>query len=217
MNRFIAAGALASLLAFATPATAATTVVPPPDAVYADDDPAAIAIRAQPGGRADLRRRLDAAIRARPDDVLALTHRANFHYAGGHGAEGQRDYERAFALTAPGGEAQRHVLWSWGWALFNAGDADQALQKWRASAVQAAPARPFWVPYTYALAHWKLGQPDMAVAWFDAAVRSNPSWGTAEGRAARTAKWRHAEKAMLVEVAAAWEARRANVAVVTHP
>jgi tetratricopeptide (TPR) repeat protein len=179
--------------------------VPFPAARYTDADSAAIAVHPRPGNKAAFRRTIDRRLQANPRDVLALTHRAHFHYLGGHPKEGQRDYERALSLTTPGSEAHRHVLWSWGWSLYDSGDAAQALEKWQTN-VALANGHPYWVPYTFALAAWKLDRRADAIAWFEAAVRSNPQWGTAQGRAERTAQWRDEETAVLAEVVAAWEA-----------
>lgn len=187
-----------------------------PDLAYTTRDPAAIALHPGPGNKAQFRRRLDAALRANPRDANALLHRAYLHYAGGHAQEGNRDFERALALAGPGTEAHRRTLWSWGWSLFQAGDPAQALEKWNASAAQA-PRPPSWFPYTVALAHWKLDQRDDALAWFDAAVRSDPQWGDAQGRAERSSRWREAEKVVFAELVAAWEARKGNGAAAARP
>jgi tetratricopeptide (TPR) repeat protein len=187
----------------AAAASAGAPVALTPDLAYTTRDPAAVAMHPGPGNKAQFRRNLDAALRANPRDANALLHRAYLHYAGGHAQEGERDFQRALALAESGSEAHRRTLWSWGWSLFQAGEPARALEKWNASAAQA-PAPPSWLPYTVALAHWKLDHRAEAMAWFAAAVRSDPRWASAEGRSERSAGWRDEEQAVLADLAAAW-------------
>jgi tetratricopeptide (TPR) repeat protein len=168
-----------------------------------------MAIHSRPGGKANFRRNLNRVLQQNPRDVAALTHRGFFLYVSGDYDEGARDYARALELTAPGTDAHRHVLWSWGWALLESGQDAQALVRWQENVRQAAPRLPFWVPYSYAVAHWRLGDRAQAIAWYDAAVRADARWATSEGHHERTASWRDPERAAIAEVHAAWRATQA--------
>lgn len=209
MNPVLCASIAALLLA--APAMATPIVAPAPaaihvDGAYVDADPAAMAVHSRPGGKANFRRNLNRVLQENPRDVAALTHRAFFFYVSGDFDEGARDYARALELTAPGSDAHRHVLWSWGWALLEAGKDADALAKWQENVRQAAPRKPFWVPYTHAVAHWRLGERAQAIAWYDAAVRADAAWSTPEGRKDRTSHWRDPEQAAIAEVHGAWQA-----------
>lgn len=202
---------LAASAAAQAPVAPVAVAVPAPgphDAPYADPDAAAMAIHSRPGGKAGFRRNLNRVLQENPRDVAALSHRAFFFYVSGDFAEGARDFARALELTTPGTEAHRHVLWSWGWALLEAGQDAEALARWQENVRQAAPARPFWVPHSFAVVHWRLGERPQAIAWYDAAVRADARWASTGGRQERTASWRDPEKAAIAEVHAAWQASR---------
>ena len=63
-----------------------------------------------------------------------------------------------------------------------------------------------WQPPTLALALWKLGRRQEAVAWYAAAVRTEPGqWSDAARFAELLPDWREEERATLAEVLAAWQ------------
>lgn len=156
---------------------------------YTDPDPSASAIHPGPGRFANFRRAIDAHLRKNPRNVTALAQRAYIHYATGYLEHGERDYTRALELSADDPMLQRRVLWSWGWSLWIAEQPQAALRQWQLAEKQHG-GHPFWVPYTYALVYWQLGQKELALAYYAAAVRSDARWGNAAGFAEKTGHWR---------------------------
>jgi tetratricopeptide (TPR) repeat protein len=182
----------------------AQSAVAPADE-YVDQDAAAIAFHPGPGRFANYRRAIDAHLRENPRNVTALAQRAYIHYATGYLEHGERDYSRALELASDDPVLQRRVLWSWGWSLWIAEQPQAALQQWQRAEKQHG-GRPFWVPYTYALAYWQLEQRDLAVAFYAAAVRSDARWGSEAGFQEKTEHWRDSERAIGRELLAAWTA-----------
>ena len=197
---------LAALIA--SPQLPAQSVVTPADQ-YVDQDPAAMAFHPGPGRFADYRRFIDAHLRKNPRNVNALAQRAYIHYATGYLEHGERDYARALEFAADDPALQRRVLWSWAWSLWIAEQPQAALQRWQQAERQHG-GHPFWVPYTYALAYWQLGQKELALAYYAAAVRSDARWGSAAGFAEKTDHWRESEQAIGRELFAAWTAASAQ-------
>jgi hypothetical protein len=103
-------------------------------------------------------------------------------------------------------DVMRHVYWSWGWARLALGDAREALVHWQ-NAARLHGGAPSWLPYSNAVALWRLGQRDLALAWFEAAVRSQPGLATREGVDALAATWQDDERRTLEEVADAYAAK----------
>jgi len=203
--------ALALVVALAACAVTAQAAepLPPrsPQGVYRDDDPAAGAMRPPSGNPFDYRRYLDAVIRQSPDNVAALVARAYLLRNAGQLERAQRDLERAAAAARPGSPQERHLLWSRGWAGYDLGDHRAAFDDWD-RAIAAHGGRPFWAPYSMALLYWTTGDRDTAMAWYDAAVASNPDWGTDTGFEARTDAWRPQQRERMREAFALWKQRR---------
>lgn len=173
---------------------------------YVDPDPSAMAFHPPPGSKARYRQVIEARLRKNPRDAAALAQRAYSNYAGGYVEQGERDYARAVEVSAQQPQVQRQVLWSWGWSSFNAGQPARALEQWQRSEILSG-VRPFWVPYTYALAYWQLGNKELAIAYYAAAVRSDPAWGTEQGFGIKTDHWRQLEREIGQQVLSAWQAQ----------
>jgi len=149
----------------------------------------------------------DSALAAKPDDVELRLERA-FQRARVGQVEGSiADYETLLARDDVDPFLRRRIEWYYGWSLWSMGRDAEALYRWR-SAERAHGGQPEWVPYTYALALWRLGKTDVAVKYFGAAQATDPRWGTAQGLKRRTERWDETERRIAVEVQDAWRARR---------
>lgn len=103
---------------------------------------------------------------------------------------------------------RRPVLWQYGWALYRAGAPEAALQQW-AELMQGRGIDPSWAPPTLALALWKLDRKDEAIAWYAAAVRTEPAlWSTTAKYPQLLPDWNEAERKDLADVQVAWAAKR---------
>lgn len=191
---------------------AAAFPLPEVDAVYAERDPAAFALHPRPGDNARFRRDLNAAIRKDPGNSAALVQRAYLLQASGDIDEGDRDFLRVLELTGADPVNRRRAFWSLGWSAFNRGEPEHALAYWR-QAGELHGGRPFWYPYTVAVGLWAQGDREMALAWYEAAVRSNPQWSQVEGVAIRTRNWRDRERQIVQAMFEAWTARSKSTGV----
>jgi tetratricopeptide (TPR) repeat protein len=203
---------LATLLLLLPLAANAAAPLPVPDARYGDPDPAAMALQARPGDAAGFRRRLDAAIRQDPRNAVALVHRAYLFHAGGDRERGDRDFLRVLELTDADPVNHRRAFWSLGWSAFNRGEPGHALAYWR-QAGDLHGGLPFWYPYTMAVGLWAQGDQAAALAWYDAAARSNPQWSQPEGVALRTRHWRDRERQVVQAMFEAWTARSKSTGI----
>lgn len=203
MSRFLL---LAWAALFSCSAFAQSLLVPDPVAVYNEADPAAWAQHPGPGRNSQWRQMLDARIRGNPRDVAALTQRGYIRRMSGHEEGASRDFERAMALTVRDAVGRRRLLWTMGWSEFNRDNFAEAIELWKVSAALHG-GRPFWLAYTMAVATWGLGERDVAVDWFDAAVRSNSEWGDLNALRARTRHWNDREREMAEAALQAWQDR----------
>lgn len=111
--------------------------------------------------------------------------------------------DRALAAAGSTGITRRHILWSRGWGLLNLGRYDDAAQAWEESA-RLHGGQPFWLPYSMALLAELRGERELALAWYEAAARSNERWSHAEGVAQATWFWQPAEVAAMDRLFHAW-------------
>lgn len=106
----------------------------------------------------------------------------------------QREFDRARAMAEPGSPELRYVLWSRGWAHFSLGEYPAALQHWQ-EAEALHGGRPEWVPATYAVVLWSMGQRELGLEFFAVAARDRPErWGSVAAVDATVAQWRPNEK-----------------------
>jgi tetratricopeptide (TPR) repeat protein len=218
--------AFAAGFGIASPACASSPLDPTPrlgpPSVAAPDgldaDPAARSIpppiNVPPGSAQIQRLRLvGGALRRHPDHPALLRERAFIRYKRGEVDAAEADYARALQVAGDDAFMRRHVLWSQGWSRFDAGNDQSALDVWRA-AVALHGGEPFWWPYTAALAEWRSGRRDEAVALYDRAVRGMPVWGTEDGFTLRTRHWPEHQFVVASAVFQAWQAQKiAAVAV----
>lgn len=142
-----------------------------------------------------------------PDHPVLLRERGFIRHQRGEADLAEADF--ALAVRAAGSDEpmRRHVVWSKGWARFEAGDDSGALAAWH-EAKGLHGGRPYWFGYTAALAKWRLDRKDDAIAQFNETVRGMPAWGTERGFAQRTIRWPRHQINVGAEVFAAW--RRAH-------
>ena len=198
---------LALLAACSPSAWAGDEAVTP--GLYADDDPAAKAWQAPPGQKTKFRELLNAELRRHPRNVSARVHRAYLFDRAGDHAQARRDYDAALEAATPGGPEHRRVLWSRGWSRYDMGDVPGALRDWR-ECVRLHGGRPYWVPYTFALAYWTQGDSAQALAWYSAAAASHEPWGSEAGMSDKTRHWRPEQRERMQALFKAWSAAEAQ-------
>lgn len=150
-------------------------------------------------------RRIERALHRNPDEPSLLAARGFIRYQRGEVDAAEADFARALQTVGENRLLRRHVLWSQGWGRFEAGRDEAALAAWRES-VALHGGRPFWWPYTAALAEWRLGRRDTSIALYDEAVRGMPEWGTEIGLSVRTRYWPAEQFDVASEIFLAWNA-----------
>jgi tetratricopeptide (TPR) repeat protein len=212
----LASVALVAALMVAPPAASANAMAPGAPAGAAtgrlDPDPAARYWPLPPtmSERAGQRLRLrdvERLLKRHPDHPSLLRERAYIRAKRGEIDASEADFARALQMAGSDTFLRRHVLWSQGWARFDTGRDQAALQAWK-EAVELHGGTPFWWPYTAALAEWRLGRRAEAVALYDQAVAGMPQYGTERGLAERTAHWPESQFAVASAVFTAWQASK---------
>ena len=113
-------------------------------------------------------------------------------------------YQQVMAATEAKGTVGRAVRWNYAWDLYRAGQLEPALIQW--SEIVTVYGSPSWAPPTLALVLWRLDRKQEAVAWFGAAVRTEPGvWTDARNFAAQLPDWRQEDRDTLAEVLGAWQ------------
>lgn len=195
------------LLASGAAAACAAPSLPAPQEFYFDADTAAEPVIVV---RADGDELVSQLLRQRERGRKALeatVQLAGVAIAQGRTELGQQLYAEALQATTANSPSGRIVRWNHGWDLFRQGQVDAALEQWQAAA-GALRGNPSWVPPTYALALWQLGQKEEAVKWYAAAVRTEPGqWSSTGNYAALLPSWRDSERETLAQVQQAWAAR----------
>lgn len=199
---------LASLvLVSGTAAAWAAPLLPAPQEFYFDPDPAAVpVVVVQAEGDELVSQLLRQRERGRKS-LEATVQLAGVAIAQGRTELGQQLYTEALQATAANSPSGRMVRWNHGWDLFRQGQPEAALEQWHAAA-SALRGNPSWIPPTYALALWELGQKEEAVKWYAAAVRTEPGqWSTSTNYPSLLPTWRDSERATLAQVQQAWAAQ----------
>lgn len=179
--------------------------LPRPAEFYFDDDSGARRIVAIEGnGDATVAQLVRMMERGGRNADQAVPQLAHLSMAAGRTGTGMALYAQALASTSEGSQRHRSLLWNQAWDLYRGGDVEGALSLW----LQASSNRvvkPSWVPPTLALALWKLGRRDEAVAWYAAAVRTYPDrWTSPDALPGLLPDWSDEDRATLAEVLAAW-------------
>lgn len=200
------AGLLGLFILLAAPAPAALAQpLPKPAEFYFEEDSAARPIVAIEGNDdatvAQLVRLMDRGGRNADQAVAQLAH---LSMAAGRIDTGLALYARALETASAGSQRRRALQWNQAWDLYRSGDVEAALSLW-AEAGSAPVVRHAWVPPTFALALWKLGRRQEAVAWYAAAVRTWPDrWSSPDVLPGLLPDWSDEDRATLAQVLAAW-------------
>lgn len=118
--------------------------------------------------------------------------------------EGKSVYAQLLQRNDANSGLNRPLLHRYGWDLYRAGEYAPALAQWQKLLVGRG-IKPAWAPPTMALVLWKLDRKPEALAWYAAAVRSEPArWGRGTLPADLLRDWTDAERADLAQVQAAW-------------
>lgn len=194
------------LLASGAAVAWAAPALPAPQEFYFDKDAAATPIVVVAGEGDDVVAQLLKHRERGRRMVDATVQLASVAIAQGRAELGQQLYGEALKEAAVQSGAGRAVRWNYAWDLLRQGRTEAALEQWQAAA-GATRSNPAWIPPTYALALWRLGQKQDAVQWYAAAVRTEPTqWSSSEHYAQLLPQWREDERATLVEVQQAWAA-----------
>ncbi|MBB5207468.1 tetratricopeptide repeat protein [Chiayiivirga flava] len=204
ISRWMLGAALLVLAAL----THAQDIVPPPEGIYADGDPAAVRPALLDPQDRNARRQLDQVLRTNPDNVPARVLDAWMQFERGSRPRALQAFNDAIRSAPEGSLPLRHAHWNLGWALFASADNAGALEHWQ-TAAQLHGGHPSWVPTTFAIGLWLTGHSERAIEYYQAAVDSDPDrWGDAAGVAEATRAWGANEKLAIEAVQAAWRNRR---------
>lgn len=206
---------VAAFLITPLPAVADATAPPAPSVAATgrlDPDPAARywPLPATMSERAGQRLRLrdvERLMKRYPDHPSLLRERAYIRAKRGEIDASEADFARALQVAGSDTFLRRHVLWSEGWARFDSGRDQAALHAWK-EAVDLHGGTPFWWPYTAALAEWRQGRREEAMALYNQAVAGMPQYGTERGFAERTAHWPESQFAVASAIFTAWQASK---------
>lgn len=175
----------------------------PADGTYADPDPMAVAPQRLKMESPRTLEWIEAAIIALPRDPRPVMQYGFAEAVAGNAGGARTAYDDALGL-AQTPELERHVRWSYGWALTLVDDNAGAISQWQRAA-ELHGGRPFWLPYSMALALWRSGHHEEALAWYQRAVDAAPQWwATPEGVAKYTRFWRPRQQETILAVHAAW-------------
>ena len=173
---------------------------------YFDEDVAAKPIQALPPAQEDLVEQLMRMREHGRKGVEASVQLAGIAYADGRAELAAKLYEEALANVSANSVQARGIRWNEGWDLYRHGDVAGALQQWGQATV-AARGNVDWAPPTLALALWALQRREEAVAWYAAAVRTEPQlWNDPANFPQLLPQWSEADRARLAEVQQAWAA-----------
>jgi len=89
-----------------------------------------------------------------------------------------------------------HVAWSQGWSKIAVADYVGAANIW-VKGVAQPNGRPFWLAYSLAIAFQGAGEHELALAWWRAAVGSNPTLANEAAALKYFDDWHENEKALL--------------------
>jgi len=173
---------------------------------YFDDDAAAKPIVAVPPEQADAVDQL-MKLRDRGRKAFEATVQlAGVAYSEGRVELGEKLYQEALVSVSDNSLQARSVRWNQGWDLYRQGDANAALAHWTRAA-EGMRGNPSWLPQTLALVLWKLDRKDEAVAWYAAAVRTEPQqWNDPAQFSRLLPQWQDGERAQLAQVQQVWAA-----------
>lgn len=206
MKRFFARHLGAAVLVLFPFAVCAQEIPRPKEFYFESDSEVTRSLELLPGSDdATVEHLLKARERGRRGEgALASAQLGRIAYASGRAGTGAALYSEALA-RADGARMRDSLHWNHGWDLYRSGDVAAALEQWRIAGAERLKG-PAWLPPTLALGLWQLGRRDEAVRWYAAAVRTEPRLWQAPDLARLLPDWTEADRALLAEVAAAWQA-----------
>lgn len=197
------AGALFALVVSASAWAQSSTRV---EEFYFDDDRKAQQTFQVVKGNDDdaVRRLMQMAERDGVNADKASAQLAHLLMSSGRLQEGKSFYAQLLQRHDQTSGLHRPLLYRYGWDLYRAGEHGPALAQWQ-RLLEGRGIRPAWAPPTLALVLWQLDRKPEAVAWYAAAVRTEPArWGRGTLPADLLRDWTDAERADLAKVQAAW-------------
>ena len=146
---------------------------------------------------------LNKRVEADPKDAAPLVERGYLYAIWGNEAEAMEDFKKALVLTTN----KPSVYRSMGWALLNLNRFQEARDTWsKAWEPSDGKPEPSWAPRAMAIACWKSGDKNEALAWYQRAVERNPeSLLSLEGIQKETISWNIREQNWLIEVYHTWK------------
>jgi hypothetical protein len=196
---------LATVLASAVLSAHAQTL-PKPKEFYFDEDKAATReiVVVQGEGEALVQALVRERERGRKS-TEATAQLAHVAFTEGRVDLGKQLYQQLLGSSDANGNLGRAVRWNYGWDLYRNGEPQAALGQW--ATLLGTTGGPSWIPPTMALAMWKLDRKAEAVAWYGAAVRTEPLlWTDARNYDSLLPGWRQEDRDTLAEVLGAWQA-----------
>ena len=144
---------------------------------------------------------LNKRVEAYPKDAALLVERGYLYAILGNEVEAMENFNKALILTTN----KTSLYWSMGWALVNLNRFQEARDTWsKAWEPSDGKPEPSWVPRAMAIACWKSGNKNEALAWYQRAVERDPrSLLSLEG--IKTINWNTREQNWLIEVYEAWK------------
>ena len=144
---------------------------------------------------------LNKRVEAYPKDAALLVERGYLYAILGNEVEAMENFNKALILTTN----KTSLYWSMGWALVNLNRFQEARDTWsKAWEPSDGKPEPSWVPRAMAIACWKSGNKNEALAWYQRAVERYPrSLLSLEG--IKTINWNTREQNWLIEVYEAWK------------
>lgn len=92
----------------------------------------------------------------------------------------------------------RRLLWAYGWGMLNLDDPACAMEAFQRNLSLRPAQRPLWVPMAMALTYTASGQREAALAWYRAAVQSDPlRYGSHDATLRATQYWTPRERALV--------------------
>ena len=146
-----------------------------------------------------------------PSNAGALRERGYQYARLGQEAKARADFEHALTLQPNFWQ----VHWSYGWAMFDLGHYQEALDHWQ-KWYQSEPAKKIpedhsTINYTLALGYWSVGKKMEAFSYWERALKSQPDyWSTREQILNRTNFWIKPERDKLLELFNAWQLRNST-------
>lgn len=143
--------------------------------------------------------KLSSQIEQDPRNAEALADRGFAYAMAQSKSKANADFKKALHLDPK----NWRIHWSYGWALFNLSQYDEAIKEWNLSLTHDGPAR--WMDYAFAVAYWQKGDGLTAISYYDEAVRRNPkTFSTREALLTYTDFWVKKERDTIETVFDAW-------------